>query len=60
MFEERKNHIDLVPSRPGREFRELVLWCTKEDPTRRPSMEAVIKKLETFITIGQNLLEKSC
>ncbi|XP_073250575.1 dual specificity protein kinase shkB-like [Porites lutea] len=47
---ERKKHVDLVPNRPGGEFQDLVLWCTEEDPARRPSMETVIKRLETFIT----------
>lgn len=47
---ERKKHVDLVPNRPGGEFQDLLLWCTEEDPARRPSMETVIKRLETFIT----------
>ena len=54
VFDERKKHIDLVPNRPGREFQDLVLLCTKEDPTNRPSMETVIKEVETTV---QNLLE---
>ena len=48
VFEERKKHVALVPNRPSREFRDLVLRCTEEDPKERPSMEKVIKKLEKF------------
>lgn len=46
VFEERKKYVALVPNRPSREFRDLVLRCTEEDPKERPSMEKVIKKLE--------------
>ena len=55
---ERKKHVDLVPNRPGGEFQDLVLWCTEEDPARRPSMETVIKRLETFNNDNLELVRK--